>query len=63
MVSAVDYRLAPVDDPQQVYDDIKGAVWAEPDIPADTAQKLRSIARAARTSTEFAMYSGPTATG
>ena len=62
MVTAVDYRLAPVDDPQHVYDDINGAVWAEPDIE-DAALKLRSIAWAGRTSTEFAMYPGPTATG
>lgn len=62
MVTAVDYRLAPVEDPQHVYDDIKGAVWAEPDVK-DAARKLQSIACAAGTSTEFAMYSGPTATG
>ena len=51
MVTAVDYRLVAVDDPQHVYDDINGAVWAEPDIE-DAALKLRSIAWAGRASTE-----------
>jgi glycosyltransferase involved in cell wall biosynthesis len=62
MVRSVDYRLVPVDDPQHVYDDIKGAVWAEPDVK-DAARKLRSIAWAAGTSAELAMYSRPIATG
>jgi glycosyltransferase involved in cell wall biosynthesis len=62
MVTAVDYRLVPVDDPQHVYDDINGAVWAEPDIE-DAALKLRSIAWAGRASPDLAIYAGRTATG
>jgi glycosyltransferase involved in cell wall biosynthesis len=41
-VSAVGYRLVPVDDPQRTYDGIQGVLWAEPDIH-DTARRLRSL--------------------
>ena len=57
LVSAINYRLVPVEDPQHMYDGIAGAVWAEPDVE-DAAQRLRTVAYAAEAFTPKGATSG-----